>query len=100
MVPPARAELLAYHDGTSREIAALRQRPALSGGSLDSIGALAVGLPVEEYRRLTASVDDYLRRRSGRVEDSVHVTTKLDSTMGLLDSLRLEWLVLKVRRGQ
>ena len=98
VVPPARAELLAYHDGRSSEIAALRQRPALSGGSLDSIGAAAAGLSVEAYRRVTAAVDAYLKEAL-RMSAGAGVPPAPDPWLAQLDSLRVERLVLGVRRG-
>jgi len=95
MVPLA--DMVAYQAGRTREIAALRVNATLSGAQLDSVGAAAADLSVERYRRLTESVDEYLKGKNAGMNAEGGLANNLDSALVQLDSLRVERLVLMVR---
>jgi hypothetical protein len=90
-------DMVAYQAGRTREIAALHANATMTSAQLDSIGAAAADLPVERYRRLAESVDEYLKVRNVRVDADGELATNLDSALVQLDSLRVERLVLMVR---
>ena len=91
------ADMVAYQAGRTREIEALRVNATMTSAQLDSVGAAAADLPVERYRRLAESVDEYLKVRNVRVDADGGITTNPDSALVQLDSLRVERLVLMVR---
>ena len=92
-------ELLAYERGRREEIAALRSGARLTPGVVDSIGARAAGLAPEVYRGLTQAVDSYLRQRLQLAAIQLTAPMASDSLLALLDSLRVERLVLEVQIG-
>jgi hypothetical protein len=91
------ADLFAYQAGRTQEIAMLHTDRGLTANQLDSVGAQAAGLSVEDYRRIAAAVDAYLKARSARVRGNGDLASSLDSALSRLDSLRVERLVLMVR---
>jgi hypothetical protein len=94
------ADLFVYQAGRKEEIALLHSAAGMTANQLDSVGAQAADLPVEDYRRITAAVDDYLKARSARVAGHGDLASSLDSALSHLDSLRVERLVLLVRTEQ
>lgn len=93
-------ELLAYERGRREEIAALRSGARFTPGAVDSIGARAAGLAPRVYRGLTQAVDSFLKQRLQPA--AIQLTTApmaSDSLLALLDSLRVERLVLEVQIG-
>ena len=91
------ADMVAYQAGRKSEIEALHANASMTAAQLDSAGAAAADLSVESYRRLTESVDEYLKEMSVRVAADGGMATNRDSALVQLDSLRVERLVLMVR---
>jgi hypothetical protein len=94
------ADLFAYEAGRQQEIAMLHTDRGMTANRLDSAGAQAADLSVEDYRRIAAAVDEYLKARSARVAGNGERASSLDSALSHLDSLRVERLVLMVRTEQ
>lgn len=93
----AASDVAAYQRGREREIDALRSAGPVTVSGLDSLGAGATGLPVAEYRRMVESVDRYLKDWSRQDRSVLPPTSKFDSALAFLDSLRVERMVLAVR---
>jgi hypothetical protein len=91
------ADMVAYQAGRKSEIEALHANASMTQAQLDSAGAAAADLPVESYRRVTDSVDEYLKLMSVRADANGGLAPNLDSALVQLDSLRVERLVLMVR---
>lgn len=82
-------DLDAYVAGTRMEIrtlnGALQMKRGLSAATLDSVGARAAGVALDQYRALTRAV-------AAALKSHIEVVRKHE-----LDSLRIELLVLRVR---
>lgn len=91
--PDLDRQLQAYSDGRRAEIQAverwIEQADTSHSGALDSIGAGAAGIGIEQYGQLAGEVDQSLVR--WRDEG------KLDQRLQGLDSLRVKRRVLLVR---
>jgi hypothetical protein len=92
-------QLQAYERGRRQEIAALRSGKRFVDSAIDSIGAGAARLAIEDYRNLTSTIDSYLKRRLQLAAMQLTVVPASDSLLALLDSLRVERLVLEVQVG-
>jgi len=94
-------QLQAYERGRRQEIVALRSGKRFTGSAVDSIGARAAGLAPDVYRNLTQAIDGYLKHQLQRAATQLSAfPMPSDSLLTLLDSLRVERLVLIVREGQ
>lgn len=96
-MPPRSADLAAYRAGREGEIETLRAGRVMAARDLDSVGATAAKLPIEEYRRIAAAMDAYLIMRGGQTGRDA--AAPFDSGWLRMDSLRVERLVLMVRLG-
>lgn len=92
---PSSASLQRYGAGLEAELQALRRASdrgvRLTATDLDSIGAVASGLPPPAFHRLERETSEFLQH---------HDRGPVDSTLvPRLDSLRSELLVWRVRAG-
>ena len=87
---PSGAEIDAYARGAAAQVRwvrrAVQAKDSIRWAAVDSVGAAAVGMPVERFRAISAAVEVALKER--RV-----ITDRQER----LDSLRVELMVLRVR---
>jgi hypothetical protein len=94
-------QLQAYERGRRKEIAELRSGGQFTIGTIDSIGARAAGLSPEDYQNLTQTIAGLLKQRTRLLSTQMTLAPAVnDSLFALLDSLRVERLVLEVRIGR
>lgn len=93
-------QLEAYERGRRQEITALRSGARFTSGAIDSIGAGAAGMALDDYRRLSGAIDGFLKQRLQLTTMAMTVVLPAsDSLLALLDSLRVERLVLALQIG-